>query len=87
MVDTPVGQSVPTFDMLLNPTLGAIRSLGGSASIAEIDNRVIETLALTNAIAQIPHGQGRVTELEYRLGWCRTYLKKYGLIDNSERGV
>jgi len=25
--------------------------------------------------------------VEYRLAWARTYLKKYGLIDNSERGV
>ncbi len=25
--------------------------------------------------------------MEYRLAWTRTYLKQYGLIDNSERGV
>ena len=25
--------------------------------------------------------------MEYRLAWARTYLKKYGLIDNSSRGV
>lgn len=35
-----------------------------------------------------PHpGGGSQTELEYRLAWARTYLKKYGLIDNSARGV
>ena len=28
-----------------------------------------------------------MTELEYRLSFARTYLKNYGLIDNSERGV
>ena len=50
MVDTPAGQSIPTFDTLLTPTLEAIRSLGGSASIAEIDNRVIESLARTVAL-------------------------------------
>jgi restriction system protein len=27
------------------------------------------------------------TEVEYRLAWARTYLKAYGLIDNSRRGV
>lgn len=27
------------------------------------------------------------TVLEYRLGWARTYLKKYGLLTNSERGI
>ena len=31
--------------------------------------------------------QNVMTELEYRLGWARTGLKKYGLIDNSERSV
>ena len=30
---------------------------------------------------------GNETEIEYRLAWARTYLKKYGLIDNSSRGV
>lgn len=27
------------------------------------------------------------TEVEYRLAWARTYLKNFGLIENSERGV
>ena len=30
---------------------------------------------------------GNETEIEYRLAWARTYLKRYGLIDNSSRGV
>ena len=79
--------SVPQFHALFNPTLDAIRALGGSASIAEIVNRVIEDLKLTPDITQVPHGKGRLTELEYRLHWSRTYLKKYDLINNSERGV
>ena len=87
MIDGPAGESIPAYDTLLNPTLEAIRSLGGSASIAEITDRVIETLGLTTAIVQTPHGRGSRTELEYRLAWSRTYLKKYGLIDNSERGI
>src|SRR5205085_2014960 len=27
------------------------------------------------------------TEIEYRLAWARTYMKKYGLLENSGRGV
>ncbi len=35
-----------------------------------------------------PHpGRGNQTELEYRLAWARTYLKKYGMVENSARGV
>ena len=30
---------------------------------------------------------GNDTEIEYRLAWARTYLKKFGLITNSSRGV
>lgn len=27
------------------------------------------------------------TEVSYRLAWTRTYLKKYGVLENSTRGV
>lgn len=27
------------------------------------------------------------TEIGYRLAWARTYLKKFGLLENSSRGV
>ena len=27
------------------------------------------------------------TEIEYRLAWARTYLKKYGILENSDRGI
>jgi restriction system protein len=28
-----------------------------------------------------------MTQLEYRLAWSRTYLKRYGILENSSRGV
>ena len=33
------------------------------------------------------HGRGSRTELEYRLAWAKTYLKQYGVVTNSVRGV
>ncbi|MYI98387.1 MAG: restriction endonuclease, partial [Gemmatimonadetes bacterium] len=33
------------------------------------------------------HGEGPRTEVEYRLAWSRTYLKRFGILDNSSRGV
>ena len=78
---------VPTFQELMNPTLRAIRALGGSASIEEIVNRVIEDMSLPPHITQVLHSDGRQTRLKYNLGWSRTYLKGYGLLDNSRRGV
>ena len=86
-MDTQRLDTVPTRKELLNPTLAALRSLGGSASIDEIVTQVTLDLSIPARLIDIPHGDGRRTELEYQLAWARTYLKKYGLIDNSERGV
>lgn len=78
---------VPTHLELLNPTLNALRALGGSASIEELVGQIIEDLSLPQEIVQQSQGRGNRTLLEYRLAWARTFLKKFGLIDNSERGV
>lgn len=78
--------SVPSYDDLFNPLLTAIRKLGGSASIPEQERVVAEVLSLSEKdIAEI-HRANR-TKLSYRLAWARTYLKRYGALDNSERGV
>ena len=78
---------VPSFKDLLNPTLDAIRQAGGSASIGEIAELVIQERNLPASVSNELHGDGPQTELEYRLGWARTYLKRGGLITNSVRGV
>ena len=76
----------PKYHGLFTPTLQALRHLGGSASIPELEEEVIRILGLTNEEVAEPHDERR-TKLEYRLAWARTYLKTYGLIGNSERGV
>jgi restriction system protein len=78
---------VPTFDQLMNPTLRALRKLGGSASIQELVDEIVADLALPDEVAEAPHGDGSQTELAYRAAWARTYLKHYGVLHNSERGV
>jgi restriction system protein len=78
--------SLPKYDSLFNPLLEAIKKLGGSASISELDEEVAKSLHLTDEEISQPHDERR-TELQYRLAWARTYLKAYGLLDNSERGV
>lgn len=44
-------------------------------------------MGLPQEVADVPHGTTGRTELEYRAAWARTYLRRVGLIDNSERGV
>jgi restriction system protein len=80
---------MPKFHELMNPLLKALHELGGSGSIEEISSKVSESLHLPESTLSIPHDpeKSSQTEVEYRLAWARTYLKKYGLIDNSDRGV
>jgi restriction system protein len=80
---------IPTYDQLMNPTLQALKVLGGSGTIEEIYNKVTELMDLSTAQLEQLHDPARSsqTEIEYRLAWSRTYLKKYGVIENSSRGV
>jgi restriction system protein len=77
---------VPKHAELYNPILQALKRLGGSANIAELEDEVIKTLNLTDEDIAQPHDE-RQTEVHYRLAWVRSYLKAYGLIENSARGV
>ena len=80
-------KDVPQFDELMDPTLQALKQLGGSASIDELVPEIVHLLDLPQEITEIPHGSSGRTELEYRSAWARTYLRKAGLLENSERGV
>jgi restriction system protein len=78
---------IPQYNELFNPVLQALHELGGSGSINEINNKVIEQQNIPPEIVDILHGEGPTTEIEYRLAWSRTYLKKFGLLENSSRGI
>ncbi len=80
---------VPTYDTLMNPVLEALKELGGSGATQEIDAFASEIAGLTDEQLEVLHNpeKGGQTEIEYRLAWTRTYLKKYGLLENSARGV
>jgi restriction system protein len=81
--------NIPSYDTFLNPVIDALNILGGSATIEELNAKVIETTGLSNTQLEVIHDpqKGSQTEVEYRLAWARTYLKKYGVIENSSRGV
>ena len=80
---------MPTFDELMNPLLQALRKLGGSASIEEMYAKTVELLGLPDDILAQLHDSEKSsqTEVGYRMAWARTYLRKFGLLDNSSRGV
>lgn len=77
------------FDDLMNPVIQALKSLGGSGTNEEINNKVAEIVNIPSEQLEVLHNpeKGGMTEIEYRLMWTRTYLKGYGIIENSARGV
>ena len=77
---------VPLYDGLFNPLLEAMRKLGGSASVPEQEQTVAEILHLSDKEVNEIH-RGNRTKLSYRLAWARNYLKRAGLLVNSQRGI
>ena len=77
------------YDDLMNPVIQSLRSLGGSGTNEEINTKVAELIKIPSQQLEILHNpeKGGMTEIEYRLMWTRTYLKIYGIIENSTRGV
>jgi restriction system protein len=73
----------------MNPLLDALFALGGSGSIDEIYKKVIEQENIDEEISSVLHNseKSNQTEIAYRLAWARTYLKKYGFLENSSRGI
>lgn len=83
-----VAEQVPRYTELIVPSFLALRDLGGSGTNDEILARVIEVLDLSDDIVDFPHkGNTSLSELSYQLAWARTYLKGYGVIENSARAV
>jgi len=84
-----MSNQMPTFDSLMNPLLDALFALGGSGSIDEIYEKLLELENIDEEVSSIPHNpeKSNLTEVGYRLAWARTYLKKFGFLENSSRGV
>ena len=78
-----------TFTSLMNPVIQALKALGGSGTIEEINNKASEIAGLSDEQLGVLHkpGKGGQTEVEYRIAWSRTYLRKYGVLENSSRGI
>lgn len=77
------------YDDLMNPVIQALKNLGGSGTNEEVNNKVAEIAKIPSEQLEVLHNpeKGGMTEIEYRLMWTRTYLKFYGIIENSTRGV
>lgn len=79
---------IPTYDQLIRPVFMAIKELGGSGSNEEINNKVIEMEKISDEVLSvIQKGFSSKSAVVYRIEWVRTYLKKFGAINNTQKGV
>ena len=83
-----IDKRIPRYTQLIMPTFLALKELGGSGKNEEILDRITKDLSIPDAVADIQHkGRTNKTELSYQADWARTYLRIYGVIENSARGV
>ena len=80
--------SVPNYSELITVTYAALKALGGSGKNDEINNKAAEILGLSDDVLEVPHlNSSSLSEINYRLAWARTLLKRSGAIANSARAV
>ena len=81
-------ESLPNLPGMMLVTVEALKELGGSATIQELDEKVIELEGVSEdeqALAMSGH-KNRM-RVNYYLAWARTYLKRGDALANSARGV
>ena len=83
MADRP---KVPTFDALMWPALKAMKALGGSATHDELLERIVDLEGISEPVQNVRHTE-RQTKISYNLAWAKTYLGKYGALENPSHGI
>ena len=61
---------VPAYNDMMSELFQAMKDLGGSGTVREIDDKTIEILDLAPEVQEIMHGNSSKTEVEYRLAWA-----------------
>lgn len=77
----------PKYYEFMNPVLQALRERGDTLTNEEIVDAVVHLMHLPDAVVdRKPSGQN-LSEVEYRIAWAKSYLKKAGYLTQSARGV
>ena len=80
-------QGLPSLPHLMLATLNALKAMGGSASLHELDEQVIEMEGVSEEEQAFTLPDGDTLKLKYYLAWARSYLKRGKALENSTRGV
>ena len=78
---------LPKYQELMQPTLRALDSIGGSASLNEVNDAVTKLVGLSQAALEVEYESGAGTVVADRLSWARSYLKTAGLLASGGRGI
>ena len=78
---------LPKYHELMMPTLIALDRIGGSASLNEINDAVIELVGLSSAALDVQYESGAGAVLPDRLSWARSHLKEGGFLASGGRGI
>lgn len=79
-------RSGPQFVGYFWPVIEALKQLGGSARPAEVRERVVKNVGVSEDAQAEVTSNGRA-RFDNQVAWARFYLAKAGLIDASRRGV
>jgi restriction system protein len=79
--------TIPKYSSFMWPTLEALRALGNSGTVQEIEAKVQEIGGYSPEQYAVLHHDGPQTEIAYRLAWARTFLKRVNAVENSQRAV
>lgn len=69
-----------------NPTLEALRELGGSGKPREVSDKIAEMLDLSDELQEETLSSGQ-TKFHNQVAWARQYLVWEGLLDSSKHGI
>lgn len=78
---------LPKYDDFMLPTLKALRDLGGSASIEEIQDRLTAMMGLTQAQLDLAYPASGALIAPDRMSWARSRMKPAGFVQSGGRGV
>lgn len=73
------------FSEMIIPTLKILYDSKKMMTIKDINKELIKVLDINENMVSEKHTNTNQSEFAYRAAWARTYLKKYGIIQNPER--
>ena len=80
-------RDLPKYHDLMRPTLVALDKVGGSATLNEVNDAVLEQIGLPVNALDVAYESGAGAVIPDRLSWARSHLKLAGFLASGGRGI